>query len=112
MKQLPKDIEVEIEFLHEIHGGRKTDAFTGYRPQFFYNGNDWDAVHEYIDTDTVAPGEKVKAYLAFLSPQEHEDKVYPSMPFLIREGNRTIGFGTVLKVIELSQSAERDRNNT
>ena len=85
MKQLPKDIEVEIEFLRHEHGGREKSAFSGYRPQFFYNGNDWDAVHEYIATETVEPGERVKAYLAFLSPQEHEGKVYPSMPFLVTQ---------------------------
>lgn len=112
MKQLPKDIEVEIEFLRHEHGGRETPAFSGYRPQFFYNGNDWDAVHKYIGTETVAPGERVKAYLAFLSPQEHEGKVYPSMPFLVREGNRAVGFGTVLKIIDLPKSAARMRENT
>ncbi len=112
MKQLPKDVEVEIEFLRQEHGGRGKPAFSGYRPQFFYNGNDWDAVHEYIGTETVAPGEKVKAYLAFLSPQEHDGKIYLSMPFLVREGNRAVGFGTVLRIIDLPQSAARMRENT
>ena len=111
MKQLPKDIEVEIEFLHHEFGGRKTPAFTGYRPQFFYNGNNWDAVHEYIGTNKVEPGERVKAYLAFMSPHEHEGNVYPSMPFIIREGNRTIGFGSVLKIIDLPKSAEWLKEN-
>jgi len=112
MKELPKDIEVEIEFLRKEQGGRETPACTGYRSQFFYNGNDWDAVHEYIGTETVTPGERVKAYVAFLSPQEHEGNVYPSMPFLIREGNRVVGFGTVLNIIDLPKSAERIRGNT
>jgi elongation factor Tu len=107
MKELPKDIEVEIEFLRKEHKGREKPAFSGYRPQFFYDGNDWDAVHEYIGTETVAPGERVKAYLAFLSPEEHEGKVYPSMPFLVREGNRVVGFGTVLKILDLPKSAAR-----
>ncbi len=112
MKQLPRDIEVEIEFLRHEYGGRKTSAFSGYRPQFFYNGNDWDAVHEYIGTETVEPGDRVKAYLAFMSPQEHDGNIYPSMPFLVREGNRMIGFGTVLKVINLPKSAAKMREDT
>ncbi len=112
MKQLPKDIEVEIEFLRHEHGGRGKPAFSGYRPQFFYNGNDWDAVHEYIGAEAVEPGGKVKAYIAFLSPQEHEGEVYPFMPFLVREGNRVVGFGTVIKVLDLPKSAARMRGNT
>ena len=112
MKPLPKDIEVEIEFLRHEHGGRETPAFTGYRPQFFYNGNDWDAAQEYIGTETVEPGDKVKAHLAFMSPQEHDGKVYPSMPFLVREGNRVVGFGTVLKIIDLPKSAAKMKENT
>ncbi len=112
MKELPKDIEVEIEFLRKEQKGRENPAFSGYRPQFFYNGNDWDSVHEYIGTEKVAPGEKVNAYLAFLSPEEHEGKVYPSMPFLVREGNRVVGFGTVLKIIDLPNSSARQRNIT
>jgi translation elongation factor EF-Tu-like GTPase len=112
MKQLPKDIEVQIEFLRSEHGGRKTAAFSGYRPQFFYNGQDWDAVHNYIGTETAEPGQRVKANLAFMSPQAHEGNIYPSMPFLVREGNRVIGFGSVTKIIELPQSASRMRENT
>jgi len=112
MNQLPKDIEVQIEFLRHEQGGRETPAFSGYRPQFFYYGNNWDAVHEFIGTETVEPGDIVNAYIAFLSPQEHEGKVYPSMPFLVREGGRTIGFGTVIRIIDLPESAAKMRENT
>ena len=107
MKQLPKDIKVEIEYLDKEHGGREKPALSGYRPQFFYNGQDWDAAHEYIGSEKAIPGEKIKAYLTFLSPQEHNGKLYPSMPFLIREGNRTVGFGVVLEIIDLAKSAKR-----
>ena len=40
----PKDIEAEITFLTSEEGGKKLPVFSGYRPQFYYDGHDWDAV--------------------------------------------------------------------
>ena len=103
----PRDIEAEIHFLSEAEGGRSTPAYSDYRPQFYYNGQDWDAPHEYPDVEKVNPGETVRAYLAFLSPQEHLGIIYVGMEFLVREGARTVGKGKVTKIIELEQSAAR-----
>ena len=82
-------------------------AFTGYRPQFYYNGHDWDAPHIYPDVMQVNPGKTVRAYLGFLSPKEHLGKVYVGMDFLVREGSRTVGKGVITKIIELEESANR-----
>jgi hypothetical protein len=73
----PRDVEVELRFLTTAEGGRKVPAFPGYRPQFYYDGRDWDAVHEYPDVERVDPGDTVRAYLAFLSPHEHLGKLVP-----------------------------------
>ena len=104
---VPRDIEAEIYFLTPEEGGRSTPAFSNYRPQFYYNGHDWDAPHTYPDVEQVNPGDTVRAYLGFLSPQEHLGKVYVGMEFEIREGARTVGKGVVTKIIELEQSANR-----
>lgn len=102
---VPKDIEAEIYFLKTEEGGRKTPAKNNYRPQFFYNGHDWDAPHFYPDVEEVYPGETVRAYLGFLSPKEHFGKIYVGMEFLVREGSKTVAKGRVTKIIELEQSA-------
>ena len=60
------DIEVQMTFLPTEAGGRKTPALSGYRPQFHYNGHDWDALHNYGEVTEVHPGETVTAYLTFL----------------------------------------------
>lgn len=104
-----KDIEAEIYFLTTEEGGRSTPAFTGYRPQFHYNEQDWDASHIYPDVEVVNPGETVRAYLGFLSPQEHFGKVSVGMEFLVREGARTVGKGVVTKIVELEKSASRTK---
>lgn len=98
-----------MTFLTTQEGGRATPAFSGYRPQFYYDGTDWDAIHEYIGVEMVMPGETVKAYLAFLSPEHHIGKLHVGQQFLIREGSRTIAKGYITQIIELDLSSERTR---
>ena len=109
MAPLLHDVEAEVTFLPTEHGGRQGPVASDYRGQFYYDGHDWDAPQEYPDTDWVQLGEKVRAFVDFLSPHEHEGKVYPGMPFLIREGNRVVGYGAITKIVALPQSAEKAR---
>ena len=102
-----RDVEVEVHYLSTEFGGRSSPCVTGYRPQFFYGGHDWDAEHEYPDVDQVRPGESARAFLTFLSPQNHVGRVHPGMPFLVREGNRVMGYGVVRAIHNLEDSARR-----
>lgn len=114
-KPTDHDIEVEISFVKTEDGGRKGPVRSGYRPQFYYNAHDWDAVHTYTTDDWVHPGEIVRGYLDFLSPEEHICKLFPGMKFVCREGSRVVAYGLVLRILALPASAERmreHRNNT
>jgi translation elongation factor EF-Tu-like GTPase len=104
---IPKDIETEMTFLKTEEGGRKTPARSGYHLQFYYDGHDWDAIPTYINAEFVYPGQTVRAYLAFLSPEHQLGKVHPGMEFLIREGAGTVAKGLVVKIIDLERSAQR-----
>jgi len=97
----PRDIEAQITFLSSDQGGRKTPATTGYRPQFSYDGQDWDAIQTYPNRKWVYPGETVTAYIAFLSPEHHRGNLYPGREFQVREGSRIVATGIVTKVLEL-----------
>ena len=101
------DIEAEIYFLSTEEGGRKTPAYSGYRPQFYYDGQDWDAVHEYIGVSEVYPGQTGTTQLSFMNPQEHAEKLHVGKEFLIREGQKTVACGKVTKILNLIESAER-----
>jgi len=107
----PKDIEAKIYYLTSKEGGRSTPVFSGYRGQFYYNGLDYDAPQEFPDVTEVKPGETVRAYLAFLTPQLHANSIHKGMDFLIREGARTVGKGKVTKILELEVSAKRHAKN-
>lgn len=94
----PPHIKAEIEYLTTEAGGRSKPAYSGYRPQFYYHGRDWDAEHVYPNTEQVSPGDTVVAHLRFLSPQEHHGMISTGTPFLIREGTRTVAYGVVTKI--------------
>ncbi len=100
------DIEGEVTYIPTEAGRRQKPAFSGYRPQFYYDGNDWDAIQTYPDVDQVNPGETVRVIFTFLSPDEHFGKIQPGTIFLIREGTRTVGYGKVNKILDLEKSAK------
>ncbi len=102
-----RDIEVELTLLRTEQGGRQSPAFSGYRPQFYYDDHDWDAVHDYGDIIAVWPGQTVTAYLSFLSPQSHVGKLQVGAAFLLREGQRVVGRGRVLRILHLEENARQ-----
>ena len=105
------DILVELTLLPTEHGGRKGYAGSGYRPQFYYAGEDSDAAYFFLGVDRVQPGETATAEVVFGSPRLHFGRVYPGMAFLAREGNRIIGYGRVLRILGLEESARRDTHS-
>jgi translation elongation factor EF-Tu-like GTPase len=97
-------IEVELTLLPPVHGGRKGPTRSGYRPQSYYGGNDWDAAHTYVGVEEVRPGDTVTARLSFYCPQAHHGKLFVGMPFLIREGNRVVGYGRITHILDAEMS--------
>ncbi len=104
----PPDIEAEIYFLTPEEGGRKpaTPFFPGYRPQFYYDGNHWDASQDYVGVSQVDPGQTAITELTFTQPQHHFGKLYPGKEFLCCEGPTVIARGTVTKILNLENSAK------
>jgi len=103
----PPDIEAEITFVPTEQGGRKTPAFSGYRPQFYYDEQDFDADQEYPDVESVLPGQTVRALLRFLSPDAHVGRVHRGLEFQVRESARVVAHGRVTKILHLEESAQR-----
>ena len=104
-----RDLEVQVEYLPTDQGGRRSPAHSGYRPQLYYDGHDWDALHEYPDVEMIFPGSRTRAYLVCLSPQFHDGKLIPGTPVLFREGRVIVAFGAVSRIIDLPVSAFRAR---
>jgi translation elongation factor EF-Tu-like GTPase len=94
-------IEAQLTFLTPEEGGRSAPVRSGYRGQFEYDNGVWDAIHTYLDTDIVYPGDRVRTLLRFTNPDAHRGRVHVGMPFEVREGRHLIARGTVSKIIDL-----------
>ncbi len=86
-----------VYILKKEEGGRHKPFFTGYRPQFFIRTTDVTGTVTLPEgTEMVMPGDNVELTGQLISPVAMEE----GMRFAIREGGRTIGAGTVTKIIE------------
>jgi len=89
--------EGEVYVLTKEEGGRHTPFFKGYRPQFYFRTTDVTGNVELPEgTEMVMPGDNIRMEVKLIVPVALEDK----MRFAIREGGRTVGAGTVSKIIE------------
>ncbi len=100
------DVEAQITFLRTEEGGRQGYALSGYRPQFFYDGEDHDAVQEFMDKEKVYPGDTVTVRLHFLRPELLFNRVRIGDSFKIREGVRVVAHGKITRILNLMKNAE------
>jgi elongation factor Tu len=86
-----------VYILKKEEGGRHKPFFTGYRPQFYVRTTDvTGTVQLPAGVEMVMPGDNVEMTVELIHPIALEN----GMRFAIREGGRTIGAGTVSKIIE------------
>lgn len=86
-----------IYVLTKEEGGRHKPFFTGYRPQFYFRTTDVTGTVTLPEgTEMVMPGDNVELTAELIHPIAMEE----GMRFAIREGGRTIGAGTVTKILK------------
>ena len=89
--------EAEVYVLSKDEGGRHTPFFKGYRPQFYVRTTDVTGDITLPEgVEMVMPGDNVSMEVKLIQPVAMEEK----MRFAIREGGRTVGAGTVAKILE------------
>jgi elongation factor Tu len=87
----------EVYVLGKEEGGRHTPFFSGYRPQFYFRTTDVPGRLTLTGgTEMVLPGETVPIEVELDRPVALETE----LRFAIREGGRTIGSGTVRRIVE------------
>jgi len=92
-----RKFEAEIYVLTKEEGGRHTPFFAGYRPQFYFRTTDVTGSLSLLGGAEMAmPGDNVTITVELIMPIAMEEQ----LRFAIREGGRTVGSGTVTKVIE------------
>jgi elongation factor Tu len=91
------EFESEIYILKKEEGGRHTPFFTGYKPQFYVRTTDVTGEVTLPEgKEMVMPGDVVSVKVKLVTPVALEEK----QRFAIREGGKTVGAGSVSKVIK------------
>ena len=91
------DFEAVAYILSKEEGGRHKPFFAGYRPQFYFRTTDVTGeITLEAGKEMVMPGDNVKVTVKLISPVAMEDK----LKFAIREGGKTVGAGTVEKILK------------
>jgi len=87
----------QVYVLTKEEGGRHTPFFNGYRPQFYFRTTDVTGVVKLPEgVEMVMPGDHIDMEISLITPIAMEE----GLRFAIREGGRTVGAGTVTKIIE------------
>lgn len=89
--------EAEIVALKKEEGGRHTPMFKGYRPQFYFRTTDvTGSISLKEGVEMIMPGDNTTINVDLIAPVAIE----LGSKFSIREGGRTVGAGTVTKIIK------------
>jgi elongation factor Tu len=87
-----------VYLLSREEGGRHTPIFTGYRPQFYFRTTDvTGAVNLPEGVDMGMPGDLVELEVGL--SVDMPIAMDEGLRFAIREGGRTVGSGTVTKIL-------------
>ncbi|BDZ62831.1 elongation factor Tu [Demequina sediminis] len=89
--------EGKVYILNKDEGGRHNPFYTNYRPQFYIRTTDVTGVISLPEgTEMVMPGDTTEMTVELIQPIALEE----GQGFAIREGGRTVGSGTVTKILK------------
>jgi elongation factor Tu len=84
-----------VFLLPAAEGGRRTPIASGYRPQFFVRTASVSGVVDLGEAATAMPGERLAVVVELGKPVALDR----GLRFVIREGGKTVGAGTVTSVL-------------
>jgi elongation factor Tu len=89
--------EAQVYVLTKDEGGRHTPFFNGYKPQFYIRTTDVTGSIELPEgVEMVMPGDNINMKIKLIYPVALEK----GLRFAIREGGRTVGAGSISRIIE------------
>ena len=91
------NFEAQVYILAKDEGGRHNPFYSNYRPQFYFRTTDVTGVITLPEgTEMVMPGDNTEMSVELIQPIAMEE----GLGFAIREGGRTVGAGTVTKILK------------
>jgi len=90
--------EASVYVLKQEEGGRHTPIFSGYRPQFYFRTTDVTGTVSLPEgVEMCLPGDAVALKVELMAGQPIA--MDEGLRFAIREGGRTVGSGTVTRIL-------------
>ncbi len=87
----------QVYVLTQEEGGRHKPFFNNYRPQFYFRTTDVTGVITLPEgTEMCMPGDNVEMTIELITPIAMQE----GLRFAIREGGRTVGAGSVVKILQ------------
>jgi elongation factor Tu len=91
------EFTAQVYILSKEEGGRHSPFFKGYKPQFYIRTTDVTGEVTLPEgMEMVMPGDTVTLTIKLISPVALEEK----QRFAIREGGKTVGAGSVTKILK------------
>ena len=91
------EFEAQVYVLSKKEGGRHKPFFSNYRPQFYFRTTDVTGTVELPEgVEMCMPGDNTSMRVSLINPIAMDE----GLRFAIREGGRTVGAGSVTKIIK------------
>ena len=91
------EFEAQVYVLSKEEGGRHKPFFTNYRPQFYFRTTDITGTISLPEgTEMCMPGDNTEMHVELINPIAMDE----GLRFAIREGGRTVGAGSVTKILK------------
>ena len=91
------EFEAQVYVLSKAEGGRHKPFFSNYRPQFYFRTTDVTGTITLPEgIEMCMPGDNTTMHVDLISPIAMDE----GLRFAIREGGRTVGAGSVTKIIK------------
>jgi elongation factor Tu len=91
------EFEAQVYVLTKEEGGRHKPFFSNYRPQFYFRTTDVTGTIDLPEgTEMCMPGDNTEMKVTLIAPIAMDE----GLRFAIREGGRTVGAGSVIKILK------------
>jgi elongation factor Tu len=90
------EFEAQVYVLNKDEGGRHKPFQSGYRPQFYFRTTDVTGNIELTSAEICMPGDNAEMKVELIAPIAMDE----GLRFAIREGGRTVGAGSVIKILK------------
>jgi translation elongation factor EF-Tu-like GTPase len=96
------DLIARLTYFSIADGGRRTPAGSGHRPHTKFEGRTDTVPVEQVfadDKELMLPGESSEAEMTIIAKDKFLGSLYAGQTFEFFDGERMIGTGTILKVL-------------